>query len=51
LPAKDEPAPATHHELFERNRTHATRHKMRESDFLFTGKSGQPLTASAVSSM
>jgi site-specific recombinase XerD len=36
---------------FERNRARAKRYKLVESDYLFCGKSGQPLTESAVQSM
>jgi integrase len=36
---------------FERNRGRARRYKLIENDYLFCGKSGGPLTASAVSSM
>jgi integrase len=36
---------------FERNRARAKRYKLIESDYLFCGKSGRPLTESAVQSM
>jgi len=36
---------------FDRNRARATRYKLIENDYLFCGKSGQPLTVGAVQSM